>query len=97
MLPMYTSDRQGPKSEQLPESLGKLRHRLSGRVNLKSVHSGPQPMFSNEEEAYLVAMAECGYGYGRAEVLTIASENAVYLEKRDQDHPLSMKWFRGFM
>ncbi|XP_052283399.1 uncharacterized protein LOC127880180 [Dreissena polymorpha] len=42
-------------------------------------------------------MAECGYGYGRAEVVTMASEYAVYLEKRDQAHPLSMKWFRGFM
>ncbi|KAH3747401.1 hypothetical protein DPMN_181827 [Dreissena polymorpha] len=78
-----------------------LRHRLCGRENPESVHSGPQPPFSNEEEAHLVehikTMAECGYGYGRAEVVTMASEYAVYLEKRDQAHPLSMKWFRGFM
>ena len=62
-----------------------LRHRLCGRVNPESVHSGPQPMFSNEEEAYLVehikAMSECGYGYGRAEVVTMASAYAVYLKK----------------
>ncbi|KAH3804880.1 hypothetical protein DPMN_133172 [Dreissena polymorpha] len=72
---------------------------LKGKVNPARAHFGPQPMFSKEEEAHLVehinTMAECGYGYGRAEGVTMASEYAVYLEKRT--HPLLLKWFRGFM
>lgn len=36
----------------IPEA--SLRHKLSGRVNPEAVHSGPAPIFSQEEEALLV-------------------------------------------
>ena len=42
-------------------------------------------------------MSQCGYGYSRSEVVDIASEYAVSLCKRDSKHPLSLKWFHGFM
>jgi len=83
----------------IPEA--SLRHKLSGRVDPEAVHSGPQPMFSQEEEhhfaEHLKFMALCGYGYSRAEVVDMASEYAVCLGKRDAQQPLSLKWFRGFM
>ena len=54
-----------------------------------------------EEEAklcnHLKALAEVGYGYTRAETLSLASDYAVALGKRIIDNPFSMKWFYGFM
>lgn len=51
----------------VPES--SLRHKLSGRVNPEAVRSGPQPVFTQEEEAMLVEhlkfTASVGYGYSR--------------------------------
>ncbi|KAL4223277.1 hypothetical protein ACF0H5_016749 [Mactra antiquata] len=83
----------------VPES--SLCHRLSGRVDPEATHSGPQPLFSMEEEHHYVEhikfMSDCGYGYSRSEVVDMATEYAISLEKRDKDHPLTFKWFRGFM
>ncbi|XP_053401883.1 uncharacterized protein LOC123566337 isoform X2 [Mercenaria mercenaria] len=83
----------------IPEA--SLRHKLSGRVDPEATHSGPPPMFSQEEECHFVDhlkfMSECGYGYSRAEVVDMASEYAICLGKRNSEHPLSLKWFRGFM
>ncbi|XP_053385176.1 uncharacterized protein LOC128550335 [Mercenaria mercenaria] len=83
----------------IPEA--SLRHKLSGRVDPEATHSGPPPMFTQEEECHFVDhlkfMSECGYGYSRAEVVDMASEYAICLGKRDSEHPLSLKWFRGFM
>ena len=46
-----------------------LRHKLSGRTNPEAVRSGPQPLFSQEEEAFLIDhlkfTASVGYGYSR--------------------------------
>ncbi|KAH3865691.1 hypothetical protein DPMN_028733 [Dreissena polymorpha] len=42
-------------------------------------------------------MASCGYGYSRAEVVDMASEYAIFLGKRDKEHPFTLKWFRLFM
>ncbi len=41
-------------------------------------------------------MADLGYGYTISEVVTKASDYAVYLKKRPNDKPLSVKWFKGF-
>ena len=83
----------------IPEA--SLRHKLSGRVDPEATRSGPTPMFTQEEEAHfsehLKFMSLCGYGYSRAEVVDMATEYAVCLGKRDKEHPLSLKWFRGFM
>ena len=63
--------------------------------------SGPSPVLSQEEEAMFVEhlkfMASVGYGYTRMEVVNMASEYAVCLNKRDKEHPFSMKWFENFM
>ena len=84
----------------VPEST--LRYRVQGRVNPESTKSGPSPFFTSEEESlfadHLKKMASFGYGYIRSEVLTMATDYAVYLGKRCQeDKPLSLKWFYGFM
>ncbi|XP_052275610.1 fumarate hydratase, mitochondrial-like [Dreissena polymorpha] len=83
----------------IPEA--SLRHRLNGRVNSEATHSGPPPTFTQEEEAHftdhLKLMASCGYGYSRSEVVNMASEYAIFLRKRDKEHPLTLKWFRLFM
>ena len=42
-------------------------------------------------------MLQCGYGYSRSELVDIATKYAVSLCKRDTQHPLSLKWFHGFM
>jgi hypothetical protein len=74
---------------------------LNGRVNPEATHSGPPPTLSQEEEAHLTdhlkLMASCGYGYSRAEVVDMASEYAIFLGKRDKEHPFTLKWFRLFM
>ena len=78
-----------------------LRHKLSGRVDPEATRSGPPPMFSQEEEAHFVDhlkfMSACGYGYSRAEVVDMATEYAVCLGKRDKEHPLTFRWYNGFM
>lgn len=83
----------------IPEA--SLRHKLSGRVDPEATRSGPSPMLSQEEEVHFVdhlkLMASCGYGYSRAEVVNMATEYAVSLNKRDTNHPLSFKWYSGFM
>ncbi|KAH3826065.1 hypothetical protein DPMN_127954 [Dreissena polymorpha] len=38
-------------------------------------------------------MASCGYGYSRSEVVDMASEYAIFIGKRDKEHPLMLKWF----
>jgi hypothetical protein len=53
------------------------------------------------EEARLVThlkeMANIGYGYSRQEVVDVASNFAVYLNKRTRDNPMSLKWFYSFL
>ncbi|KAL4231683.1 hypothetical protein ACF0H5_009262 [Mactra antiquata] len=67
-----------------------LRHKLSGRVDPEATRSGPSPMFSQEEEAHFVEhlkfMSLCGYGYSRSEVVEMATEYAVFLNKRTSDN-----------
>ncbi|KAL4226892.1 hypothetical protein ACF0H5_014870 [Mactra antiquata] len=83
----------------VPEAL--LRHKLSGRVDPEATRSGPSPMFSQEKEAHFVEhlkfMSLCGYGYSRSEVVEIATEYAVCLNKRTRDQPLSFQWYTNFM
>jgi hypothetical protein len=78
-----------------------LRQRVLGRVNPETVSSGPMPTLNQEEEAlfveHLKSMASLGYGYTSSEVVSMASNYAVYLHKRDPEKPFSMKWFRCFM
>ena len=84
----------------VPEST--FRYRVQGLVDPESTKSGPSPLFSSEEEClfadHLKKMASFGYGYIRSEVLTMATDYAIYLGKKTQsDKPLSLKWFYGFI
>ena len=72
------------------------------QVHLETLSSGPQPLFSQEQEAHLVEhikkMAKLGYGYTRTEVTSLATDFAVDLDlKKKSDKPLSLQWFRSFM
>ena len=46
---------------------------------------------------HLKSMGSLGYGYTASETVSMASNYATYLGKRDEEHPFSKKWFRGFM
>ncbi|XP_053390074.1 uncharacterized protein LOC123531140 isoform X2 [Mercenaria mercenaria] len=76
-----------------------LRDRVLHKVDPETVRSGPQPLFSEEEEALFVNnlkyMASLGYGYTGPEVIAKASNYAVHLGKRSKDQPLSEKWYSG--
>lgn len=81
---------------KVPEAT--LRHRLSGAViNPECTGSGPPPLMSEMEEKtfadYLIMMSKLGFEYIRAEIVRIASQYAVHLGVRDEEKPLSMKWF----
>ncbi|KAJ8312994.1 hypothetical protein KUTeg_010367 [Tegillarca granosa] len=60
-----------------------LRDRVDGRCSVETVKSGPEPLFSQEEEVRLVNfvsyMASLGYGLSRTQVLEVASDLAIYL------------------
>ena len=77
------------------------KDRVKGRVSLDSVRSGPQTVFTQEQEALLVrhltTMGEVGFGYSRQETLNLASDFAVHLGTRDSAHPLGFDWFYGFL
>jgi len=76
-----------------------LRDRVKGRVNPETTMTGSGPLFTLEEEAKLVAhiklMADLGYGFTITEVVSKASDYAVFLKKRTRDKPLTVKWFKG--
>ena len=78
-----------------------LRKRISGAVDVDCVKSGPNPMFTLEQEARLVdhvtMLAKVGYGYTRGELCSLATEYAIDLELRSRDNPLSLQWYRSFI
>jgi hypothetical protein len=75
--------------------------RIAGDIDLECYTMGAIPLFSLREEARLVShlkeMANIGYGYSRQEVVDVASNFAVYLNKRTRDNPMSLKWFYSFL
>ena len=78
-----------------------LRDRVLGRIDPETTSSGPQALLSQHEETVFVehikTMSQLGYGYSRSEVINQASSYAVFLGKRDEEHPLSDRWYRSFM
>ncbi|KAL3868009.1 hypothetical protein ACJMK2_040848 [Sinanodonta woodiana] len=93
------SIRKAAKEYGIPEA--SLRHRLSGRVNPEATRSGPPPLFSAVEETrladHLKLAASFGYGYGRTEIIKFATEYAIEVGHRDQDHPVTPQWYASFM
>ena len=78
-----------------------LRDRVLGKVDFETLRSGPRTVLDQEEEERLVnhikQIANVGYAYTRTEIVNIASEYAVCLKKREQEHPLTLKWFYNFL
>lgn len=78
-----------------------LRDRIAGDIDLECCTMGAIPLFSLGEEARFVShlkeMANIGYGYSRQEVVDVASNFAVHLNKRTRDNPMSLKWFYSFL
>lgn len=75
-----------------------LRDRVLNKIIPGTSRSGRAPLFTNDEESafvdHLKFMATLGYGYTASEVMMMASDYAVYLGKRTQDHPVTEKWYR---
>ena len=71
-----------------------LRDRLSSRVSVDCTRTGPETVFTLEEEMklceHLKQLAVVGYGYTRSEVVNLASDYAVCLEKRTMEKPLTL-------
>ena len=63
--------------------------------------SGAQSTLSLDEEAYVVNhlefMAACGYGFGRTEIIDLATVYAISLNKTVCAHPLCQTWYTNFM
>ncbi|CAC5413063.1 unnamed protein product [Mytilus coruscus] len=78
-----------------------LRDRVDGRIHIDTVKSVPVPLFNQEKEAKLVdhvkMMAAYGYGYSRSETIMMASDFAVYLQKRPKEKPLTNQWYYNFI
>ena len=79
-----------------------LRDRVDGRVSENCTRTGPQTLFTHEEEKQFVdhieEMALLGYGYTRTEILNLATDYAVHLKKRKPtDNRLSENWMAGFL
>ena len=81
--------------------LGTLRVRVHGRVSEETVKSGHDTLLSQEEEARLVNhikyTSEVGYGYTRSQVVELATDLAIHIEKREKSKPHSMYWFYDFL
>ena len=63
---------------------------------------GNGPFFTLDEESRLVShlkeMAQLGYGYNRQEVVDIATDYAVMLDKKSKNEkPLTLTWFYGML
>ena len=99
VLEKKTSVYKAAKKYAVPEQT--LRDRIIGKVDPENTRSGPEPVFTQEEEARLVKhilqIAAVGYGYTRAEVINIGTEYAICIQKRDREHPLSLQWFYSFL
>ena len=87
------SVRRAAQQYNVPETT--LRQRVLGRVDVDRTASGRFPIHSQEEESQLVehlkAMARVGYGYTRQEVVDMASEFVVALNKRDGRSSIQLK------
>ena len=80
-----------------PQSQTTLRDRVLGRIDPETTSSRPQALLSQHEEVVFVehikSMSQLGYGYSQSEVINQASNYAVFLRKRDEEHPLSDRWW----
>lgn len=78
-----------------------LKDRVRGKIDVDTVKSGPSPLFSLEQEAYLsqhlITMAEIGYGYSRKETINLASDYAIHLGIKENGHKFSLKWLYNFL
>ncbi|XP_053384730.1 uncharacterized protein LOC128550216 [Mercenaria mercenaria] len=78
-----------------------LKDRVKGRVHIDTVRSGPQTMFTLEQEAFLckhlMTMAEIGFGYSRQETINLATDYAVHLGIREKSKPFSLTWLYSFL
>ncbi|XP_053383877.1 uncharacterized protein LOC128550038 [Mercenaria mercenaria] len=78
-----------------------LKDRVKGRVHIDTVRSGPQTMFTLEQEAFLckhlMTMAKIGFGYSRQETINLATDYAVHLGIREKSKPFSLTWLYSFL
>lgn len=84
-------------AKQFQVPLTTLRDRVDGQISIDVVSLKPPPLFTQEQESYIVehikTISEIGYEYTRAEVLNLASDYAVDLGIREKGKDLTMKWY----
>ncbi|KAJ8317066.1 hypothetical protein KUTeg_004970, partial [Tegillarca granosa] len=77
-----------------------LRDRVDNRVSADIVKSGQDKVLSELKEARLIQhidyMSDLGYGYGRTQVMELASDLSVHLHKRERSRPLGRMRCSGF-
>ncbi|CAC5388549.1 unnamed protein product [Mytilus coruscus] len=79
-----------------------LRDRVTGNVDPECFTMDNALFFTLDEESQLVIhlkeMAQLGYGYNRQEIVDIATDYAVMLDKKTKnDKPLTLTWFYGML
>ena len=81
-LPVYRA------AKEFKVPLTTLRDRVDNRVSIDCTKTGPEPLLSQIEEAKLVKhlqdLTSVGYGYTRAEVVSMATDYAIYLGKKQK-------------
>ena len=83
----------------VPEST--LRDRIKGKVGLQKTRSGPAPVLGMKEEnklvEYLQLLTDFGYSFSRSDVINLATDFAVVLEKRDPSDTFTHQWYYSFL
>ncbi|KAL3889983.1 hypothetical protein ACJMK2_002294 [Sinanodonta woodiana] len=78
-----------------------LMDRIDGKIPIEKMRSGPPLLFTDDEEMNLAIhmrkMALIGYKYLRnQDILKLATDYAIYLNKRNFGEPLSKRWLYSF-
>ena len=78
-----------------------LKDMISGRISLSTRSGGQYPLLSKSEEKdivdHLQYMASVGYGYSRMALRHIATDVAIYLDKKETNDLLSDNWVTNFL
>ena len=79
-----------------------LRDRTCGKIAPSISSSGPSAIFTKSEDEsltkHIISVAMSGYGYTRFDLRCIATDLAVYLNKRaSSENVLSEHWLYGFL
>lgn len=77
-----------------------LRDKVTGKTKIGR-KSGPPTIFTSSEESllrdHILFLAKVGYPLSRREVISLANNSAVLLQKRGSNSKVGKRWFEGFL